>query len=170
MNECQPATTLPIKIAQLNIQRKKHTTIQLLNRFWTEFDIILLQEPAWSFIGCNPLTGKEINSPVALQGWSTILPITLLSDTSPRPQTLTYYRQRLDFSITLRSDLIEDRDIQILDICQPNQQTVTLVNIYNDSPSSNQCIFNCLSTSENLLPQHPTLLTGDFNLHHPTWS
>ena len=92
MNVRPPIVTLPIKIAQINIQRKKHATIQLLNNNMTEFDIILIQEPAWSFIGRNPTTGKEINGPVALRGWSTILPVTAMNETSPRPRTLTYYR------------------------------------------------------------------------------
>ena len=170
MNVRPPIITLPIKIAQINIQRKKHATIQLLNNNITEFDIILVQEPAWSFIGRNPATGKEINGPVALQGWSTILPVTSITDTSPRPRTLTYYRQRPDFSITLRSDLIENRDIQILDIYQLNQPTVTVINIYNDSPSGDQCILNRLHQVNNLLPQNATIITGDFNLHHPMWS
>ena len=171
MIEHPSLTTLPIRIAQLNIQRKKHATVHLLNEHRNKLNIILIQEPAWSLIGHNPLTGKEINGPVALQGWSTILPITALSDTSPRPRTLTYYRPRPDFSITLRSNLIKDKDIQVLDICQQNQPTITLINIYNDSPNGNQCILNrlCILDS-NILPQHPTMITDDFNLYHPTWS
>ena len=136
MNGHPPIITLPIKIAQINIQRKKHATIQLLNNNTTEFDIILIQEPAWSFIGRDPDTGKEINGPVALHGWSTILPVTSMTDTSLRPRTLTYYRPRPDFNITLRSDLIEDRDIQVLDIYQLNQPTATIINVYNDTPTS----------------------------------
>ena len=172
MSARAPIDTLPIKIAQINIQRKKHATIQLLNNYITDFDIILVQEPAWSFIGRNPATGKEINGPVALRGWSTILPVTSMNDTSPRPRTLTYYRPRADFSITLRSDLMEDRDIQILDIYQTNQPTITIINIYNDSPRGDQSILTRLRQPEhaNIFPQHATLITGDFNLHHPTWS
>jgi hypothetical protein len=144
MNAQPPVTTLPIRLAQINIQRKKHATVQLLNNYINDFDIILIQELAWSFIGKNQTTGKSIDGPVALKGWSTILPVTSMSDTSPRPRTLTYYRQRPDFSLTLRSDLIEDRDIQILDIYQPDQPTTTIINIYNDTPSGDQCILNRL--------------------------
>ena len=170
MNRRPPISTLPIKIAQINIQCKKHATIQLLNNNISELDIILIQEPAWSFIGRNPTTGKEIIGPVALKGWSTILPLTAMNETSPRPRTLTYYRPRPDFTLTLRSDLIEDRDIQILDIYQLNQPPVTIINIYNDTPSGDQCILNRLRLANNIIPQHATLITGDFNLHHPTWS
>ena len=170
MNYRTPTTTQPIKIVQLNAQRKKHLTTQLLNSPPTDFDILLLQEPAWSFIGRDPTTGRDINGPVALQGWSTILPVTSLNENTPRPRTLTYFRARADFSITLRSDLIEDRDIQILEITQTDQPTTIIVNVYNDSPRGEQCILYKLREIFNTLPAHPTLITGDFNLHHLSWS
>ena len=81
-----------------------------------------------------------------------------------------YYRPRNDFSITLRSDLIEDRDIQILEISQTNQPTTIIINVYNDSPRGDQCILYKLRDIYHTLPTHPTIITGDFNLHHPTWS
>jgi Endonuclease-reverse transcriptase len=165
-----PTLTQPIKIVQLNVQRKKHLTTQLLNNSFSEIDILLIQEPAWGFIGRDQSTGREILGPVALQGWSTIIPVTSQQADSPRPRTLTYYRPRDDFSITLRTDILEDRDIQILDIAQTNHPTTTIINIYNDSPKGEFCILNELRTVHDSLPNHPTLLTGDFNLHHPSWS
>ena len=170
MNNTTRTTTQPIKIAQLNVQRKKHLTIQLLNDPPTDFDVLLIQEPAWSFIGRDPTSGRDVNGPVALQGWATILPVTSLNANSPRPRTLTYYRPRADYSITLRSDLLEDRDVQILEISQTDQPTTTVINVYNDSPSGDQCILYKLRDIYNTLPTHPMLITGDFNLHHPSWS
>ena len=82
MNNTTQTTTQPIKIVQLNAQRKKHLTIQLLNNPPTDFDVLLIQEPAWSFIGRDPTTGRDVNGPVALQGWSTILPVTSLNEKS----------------------------------------------------------------------------------------
>lgn len=149
---------------------KKHTTVQLLNKFISDIDILILQEPAWSFIRRDKTSGDEINGPVALQGWSTILPVTSINNDSPRPRTLTYFRPRPDFTVTLRSDIMEDRDIQILEIAQTNQPKTTIINIYNDSPKGDQCILNQLRNLPDALPTHPTLLTGDFNLHHPMWS
>ena len=70
------SSSQPIKIAQLNVQRKKQVTLQLLNSFSEDFDIFLIQEPAWGFIGRDPSSGKDINGPVALRGWTTILPVT----------------------------------------------------------------------------------------------
>ena len=89
MNNTTQITTQPIKIVQLNVQRKKHLTLQLLNDPPTDFDVLLIQEPAWSFIGRDPTSGRDVNGPVALQGWATILPVTSLNANSPRPRTLT---------------------------------------------------------------------------------
>jgi hypothetical protein len=150
-------STQPIKFAQLNVQRKKQVTLQLLNSFASDFDILLIQEPAWSFIGRDPNSGKDINGPVALRGWTTILPVTSLTDTSPRPRTLTYFKPRPDYSITLRSDIIEDRDIQILDITQTGHPTVTVINIYNDAPKGDQCILNRLQLMDNTCRCGPLL-------------
>jgi hypothetical protein len=170
MTERPPITTQPIRIAQLNIQKKKHATIQLLNNHKDDFDIFLIQEPAWGFIGRDPSTGKDIHGPVALQGWNTILPVSAIDSTSPRPRTLTYYGPRPDFSVTLRSDLIEDRDVQFLDISQLEHPSTTIINVYNDPSKGADCILNRIRLGSGILPQHPTLITGDYNLHHPMWS
>jgi hypothetical protein len=170
MNERPPIIAQPIKIMQLNVQRKKHTTIQLLNNSATDIDILLLQEPPWSFIGRDPTSGRDIDGPPALRGWSTILPVTSLNPNSPRPRTLTYFRPRNDFNITLRSDLVEDRDIQVLEIAQADHPNTLIINVYNDSPKGELCILNQLRNIYDTLPNLPTLLTGDFNLHHPSWS
>ena len=120
MNKSTPLNTKPIKIVQLNVQRKKHIVTQLLNNSATDIDVLLIQEPAWSFIGRDPTSGADILGPVALQGWSILLPVTSQNADTPRPRTMTYYRPRNDFSIVLRTDLLEDRDIQILEIVQAN--------------------------------------------------
>ncbi|KDR64996.1 hypothetical protein GALMADRAFT_1344135, partial [Galerina marginata CBS 339.88] len=162
----EPHYTQPIRIAQLNAQRKKDVVINLLNEHINDFDIILLQEPAWGFIGSE--NGKDIVGPVALQGWIPIIPITKSTDT--RPRTMAYYRQREDFEITLRTDILEDRDGQILDINQQGQPRVTIINTYNDTPGlKRRCILNRLRRL-NLENNHATIITGDFNLHHDLWS
>ena len=70
----------------------------------------------------------------------------------------------------MRSDLIEDRDIQFLDITQPGHPTISILNVYNDPSKGEDCILNRIRLNDNILPPHPTLLTGDYNLHHPKWS
>ena len=82
-------TTLPIRIAQLNTQRKKTVITQLLNNFGKDYDIFILQEPNWSLIGRDHTNGKEIYGPVTLQGWKTILPVMATAGNKQRPKTLT---------------------------------------------------------------------------------
>ena len=168
MNHAQQEelNTQPICIAQLNAQKKKEAVTQLLNHHVQDFDIIILQEPAWGFIGNDE--GNDIHGPVALQGWNPIIPITNNADPK-RPCTLTYFRSRPDFTVTLRSDLIEDRDIQVLDIEQPNQPITTLINVYNNPRLQQQSALNWLWHT-NIPRDHPVIITGDFNLHHDMWA
>ena len=170
MPERPKLTTQPIRITQLNVQRKKNVMVQLLNECTTDYDIILIQEPAWGFIGRDPDTGSNVVGSVALQGWNTILPLSSPSNTSPRPRTLTYYKQREDITVTPRPDILEDRDAQILDITQGNHLTTPLINIYNDSPKGDLSLLAHLQNADFPFPANPTIITGDFNLHHPTWS
>ena len=83
---------------------------------------------------------------------------------------LTYYKPRNDFTLTLRSDIIEHGDIQVLNILQGPHPPVRIINVYNDTPKEQECILNRLRHTEGIFTPHPTLLTGDFNLHHPLWS
>ena len=169
MNNQNPrkTNTQLIHIGQLNAQKKKDTVTQLLNQHVQDFDIIILQEPAWGFIGSN--NGREIHGPVVLQGWNLIIPTTTSNNPTTKPHTLTYYCMRPDFSITLRSDIIEDQDIQVLDITQQGQPTTMLINVYNDPRLQQQSALNRLHHTT--LPRdHPVIITGDFNLHHDLWA
>jgi len=170
MTERPKPITQPIRIAQLNVQRKNHTMVQLLNECATDYDVILIQEPAWGFIGRDPDDGSDVVGTVALRGWNTILPISSPSSTSPRPRTLTYYKPREDMTITPRPDILEDRDGQVLDVTQGNHPTTTLINIYNDSPKGVNSLLSRLQSANFTFPENPTMITGYFNLHHPSWS
>ncbi|PPQ92947.1 hypothetical protein CVT25_000111, partial [Psilocybe cyanescens] len=131
-----------------------------------DFDLIILQEPAWGYIG--KVEGKDVHGPVALAGWTPIIPVTA-PPPDFRPRTMAYSRTRSDFSLTLRTDILEDKDIQILDVTQPGHDTITIINVYNDTPAQGHCILNRLRLLE-LSLDHPTIITGDFNLHHTLWS
>jgi hypothetical protein len=170
MTEGPNPITQPIRIAQLNVQRKKQVMVQLLNECTTDFDILLIQEPAWGFIGRDPDTGSDVSNTVALRGWNTILPTSSTSNTSPRPRTLTYYKPREDITVTPRPDILEDRDGQALNVTQGHHQTVSLINIYNDTPRRDLSLLSCLQNTDFSFPANPTMITGDFNLHHPSWS
>ena len=168
MSYSQKTVTKPIRIAQLNAQRKIEVVTNLLNSHHKYFDIIILQEPAWSFIGKN--NGVDIKGPVAATGWTPLIPVTTGSCTD-RPRTMTYYRTRADFTVTLRTDILEDKDVQILDISQIDQPNITIINVYND-PTRNEesALARLRNMNINSLATHPTIITGDFNLHHTLWS
>ncbi|KAG6887077.1 hypothetical protein C0992_000907 [Termitomyces sp. T32_za158] len=95
-----------------------------------KFDIILVTEPWWGEIG----NGQR--GPAALGAWIPIPP-TATIPAERRPRVMAYAKRRQDFTITLRSDLAKDLDIQVLDISQANYPTVTIVNIYNQPKSRN---------------------------------
>ena len=113
---------------------------------------------------------EDVLGPVALQGWNTILPIPASNSNTPRPRTITYFKARPDLSVTLRPDLIEDRDVQFLDISQPGQPVVSIINVYNDPTKGEGSVLNKIRLQNNILPLRPTLITGDYNLHYPKWS
>ena len=63
--------TQPIHVAQLNTQKKKDAVIKLLNHHVQDFNIIILQEPAWGFI--SNVEWREVQGPIALQGWNPVI-------------------------------------------------------------------------------------------------
>jgi len=159
--------TQPIRIAQLNAQKKKDAVTKLLNQHVQDFDIVILQEPVWGFIGNDE--GREIQGPVTLQGWIPVIPNVNGNNNPTRPRTLAYYRERPDFSVTLRSDILENRDIQVLDVAQQGQPLTMFINVYNDPRLQQQSALNCLRRT-NLPRDHPVIITGNFNLHHDLWA
>ncbi|KAI6151485.1 hypothetical protein EDD17DRAFT_1424304, partial [Pisolithus thermaeus] len=89
-----------------------------------DFDIILLTEPWFGNIGNNQ------RGPVAGPGWTPILPVQPIPDEITL-RVMVYVRHRNDFTVTLRSDLAKDADIQILQIDQPPHTPIIVTNIYN---------------------------------------
>ncbi|KAJ6522103.1 Endonuclease/exonuclease/phosphatase, partial [Mycena vulgaris] len=87
----------------------------------------------------------------------------------PPPRVMVYYRARPDFTVTLRSDIAQDLDIQVIDIAQPGAPTTTYVNIYNDQKQRIRPAVEHIKALD--LPlDHPVIILGDSNLHHELWS
>ncbi|KAF9259963.1 hypothetical protein L218DRAFT_1003198, partial [Marasmius fiardii PR-910] len=141
----------------------------LLNRVDDPTDIVILQEPPWSFIGTDRKNRNRIDSPPGMAGWVPILPVPARSPDDPQPPTIAYVRRHEDFAVELRTNIIEDPYIQWLDIHQTGKRDVTIINIYNVQEHGEQCILRRL---QRLAPPftNPTFITGDFNLHHPIWA
>ncbi|KAG8988348.1 hypothetical protein FRB90_002806 [Tulasnella sp. 427] len=124
-----------------------------------DFDILLIQEPAW-----NSLINAETGNP----DWQHILPsYPIPPETRARVQAYTR-KQRTDFSVTLRSDIANDLDLQVLEIRQGNFPPTIIANIYNDPRAPGTCASARLR-GLNLPIDTPVVLTGDWNLHHPLW-
>jgi len=78
---------------------------------------------------------------------------------------MLYYQQRDGLEVALRSDLVRDRDIQVIDVLYPGQPTTMIINIYNDPTHLDN---NAIHILQNLdLPTNrPVILTGDWNIYH----
>ncbi|GBE82248.1 Putative 115 kDa protein in type-1 retrotransposable element [Sparassis crispa] len=87
-----------------------------------------------------------------------------------RPRAMAYVRKRADFTVTLRSDLANDLDMQILEVQQAPHPTTLIVNIYNDNKKQGKRSAVKRLQKVALPNEIPVILSGDWNLHHPLWS
>lgn len=116
--------TAPIRILQLNTNRSNIICHTALNKLIKDVDILLLNEPWFGQIG------RGVKGPVGHPAWIPILPSPNLPENTI-PRVMAYIQQRQDFTVTLRSDLANDADMQILEITQPPHPCTIIVNIYN---------------------------------------
>ena len=150
-----------------------HHTI-LHQGFERSTDIILLQEPY-----CPKFDGVHIG--LQHPAYHLILPI---SDATPsnipiRPRVLVYIRKAKNLIYTPRYDLCNDPDMQVLEVI--GLEPFLVYNIYNERerdyglvPSQDASRSCGDYTVDRLLLntclQAPSILVGDFNLHHPRWN
>ncbi|EPS97483.1 hypothetical protein FOMPIDRAFT_48515, partial [Fomitopsis schrenkii] len=133
------------------------------NHICTEY-LILITEPWWGNIG------NDIQGPVSetAAGWTPILPISSIKK-EQRPRTMAYTQRRADFTVTLRADIANDLDIQVLEIVQAPHPPTILVNIYNDDKKQGQKSAAKRLQKLTLPTATPVVISGDWNLHHPLW-
>lgn len=156
--------TSPIRIIQLNTNRRNIVCDALLNSTARDFDIILLTEPWFGNIG------NDQRGPVAGPGWIPILPLQPIPD-NIIPRVMAYIRRRNDFTVTLRSDLASDADLQILQIDQPPHTPIIVANVYNQRASDDPLSWTFDRLINVTFPTNlPVVVLGDWNLHHPLWS
>ena len=147
-----------------------HTVLQ--QGYESTTDIILLQEPY-----CPKINGQYIG--LQHPAYELIVPLanTSSSNIPIRPRVLTYVRKARKLVYIPRYDLFNDPDIQAIEIM--GIETFLLYNIYNEKErdyglNPNQGPHQGRYTIDRLLLnthlQLPTLLAGDFNLHHPRWN
>ncbi|KAF9507786.1 hypothetical protein BS47DRAFT_1398306 [Hydnum rufescens UP504] len=84
---------------------------------------------------------------------------------------MAYQQVEANLDITLCTDLINDLDIMALDIkCNGSSHTATrIINIYNQPTAEDgeYAADHLQLLNQDLLT--PTILMGDWNLHHPLW-
>jgi len=151
-----------IKIIQLNCNKKGSAVHGLFNTYFNDADLLLLQEPWWAQISPNGTKG-----PVGYRAWTPILPTMTQSIDDPPSRVMAYFRPCPSMEVVHRSDLIQDRDIQILNIIQDNP-TTNIINLYNDHKCHDECATALLHTIS-LSHNQPTIITGDWNMHHYLW-
>ncbi|KAJ7287691.1 hypothetical protein C8J57DRAFT_990898, partial [Mycena rebaudengoi] len=102
--------------------------------------------------------------------WIPIIPKSDIPADGPPPRVMAYVKKsRTDFEITLRTDIAQDLDIQVIDVTQAGAPTITFVNIYNDPKQIRRPAIERLKALD--LPHNrPVVLLGDWNLHHELWS
>ena len=99
------------------------------------------------------------NSTIKYPAYTTILPF------KEDPRVVVYIRKTSYIRYNLRLDLIDDPDILVLEINNPNIKPFYIINIYNELNINKE-----RTIERALLPlklDKPTLLIGDFNSHHP---
>ncbi|KAJ7581607.1 hypothetical protein C8J56DRAFT_729011, partial [Mycena floridula] len=99
-------------------------------------------------------------------GWTPFLPSSAPSKEIPR--VFAYVKKHTGVKVTLRTDIVQDRDIQVLDISAPGIDLFTVVHIYHDGTRGRQGMAWRVR-SLNLPKDRPVLITGDWNLHHNRW-
>ncbi|OXV05133.1 hypothetical protein Egran_07099 [Elaphomyces granulatus] len=170
------ASTSFIKLIQHNANKQDiaHQTV-FQQAYETHTDILLIQEPACPKAPSGSFIGLQHPAYYLI----TPQPAPSPSDIAVRPRVLAYIRKASQLEFTPRYDLFSDPDIQAIEVIGP--ETFLIVNLYNEkernldpSPiASGTPQQRPYTVDRLLLPSRfrlPTLLVGDFNLHHARWN
>ncbi|KAI5116323.1 hypothetical protein M0805_003687 [Coniferiporia weirii] len=161
---------LSLSILQLNVAKNSDCMTHLLND--PTHHILLLQEPFLGFSGlcCSDFNpeGTPIINPPKHPSWTCYLLVADL-DSPIKPHVLIYVRTSLPgLRCQPCPDLFRHKDILAVDVWF-HDYFFHLINIYNYGPGM-QADACCRLISTPLDPLVPTMVCGDFNLHHPLWS
>ena len=121
-----------IKVLQLNCNRKPTVIHGLLNEQFDKTDILLLQEPSQSRISPDGRKG-----PIGYNSQTLILLVNTYKPGDPKPRVMAYVQWKPGLEIALRSDIIQDHNIQILSASYPRNPTITITNLYNNKNHQN---------------------------------
>lgn len=161
---------LCISFFSLNVNKANYIGHAILNSFVGSADIVLFQEPWKGRIGMSRSDsspgGTTIYGMVHQRSWTSYIPVPgNVGKDSPARVAAYVSRARTDLVVRQRTDLLSHPDVLILELSTPHHPPFLVVNIYNDANCS--AITALMSTT---LPDLPTIITGDFNLHHEAWA
>src|SRR5258708_596545 len=108
----QTQTYTGISVCNLKVNRSNAATHAAMHTIREKsdpaFDLLLIQEPWWEKLHNGQAT-------VSFPGWQVILPKSQITE-NEQPHVTTYYRQGAQLEVTLRTDILSDLDIMILEI------------------------------------------------------
>jgi hypothetical protein len=147
-----------------NVCRNYPLTESILATKKNNFDIIFIQEPPWNLIHCMPSTKEPLGE---LMGISIHPEWTyMVHPSNPRLHILTYVHMWLQvMHPTLRCDMIDSRDIQVLSLQTKDGKTLLLLNVYSDDEFGAIKLLDCLTDSLPLL----FYMGGNFNCRSRIW-
>ena len=153
----------------MNCNKANYIGHLVLNSLVASTAIILFQEPWLGKIGTahsDTTPGLDVYGQVHQKTWNQFIPVPHLAGTDAPARVSTYVNKHLHLSISVlqRTDLIQHLDIIVLEV-HPLDLNLLVVNVYNNE--------NCSALDiliQSSLPPLPTIITGDFNLHHLAWS
>ncbi|KAJ3832178.1 Endonuclease/exonuclease/phosphatase, partial [Lentinula raphanica] len=91
------------------------------------------------------------------------------AETILKNKTLNLFGKACKAEVTLRTDIVSDRDIMVLDVKPRKGRKVTYIHVYNDpSLGRQQALWRLRNL--NLPANQAIVVTGDANLHHIRWS
>ena len=161
-------TTFKLRFLSQNVNKSNTTMHTILNdvlMYNDPIDVVLFQEPWFGYIGidyeCQSTeTKNEKQGTVNNSGFIQFLP-----HPKEKPNVVCYIRKHYQgWNVTHRADIITHPSIMALQFSS-GPHSMLVINLYNPADNS---VAPLLSTLE--LPNMPTVITGDFNLHHLNWS
>ena len=150
-----------LKIFSQNV-RKNNFIIKMILETHSNFDIIFIQEPSWSFMYSIPYHNNNEGSPlmriVNYPNWLTFARDLVTMNDHPRMAIFINTRLSL-LRFSLHKDIINHRDI-LLSSFFNNGVIYWIMNVYSDSSHS---VIKYLKYMEFNL-RNLLIMTGDFNI------
>ena len=155
-----------LRVFSQNVRKNSIITSSILESF-TQFDIILIQEPPWSeirkLLSANNCEGEPLIGSCHHPNWIAFSRTP--KDNNDSPRVISYVNIRLrSLRFLFRKDIFDHRDVNIISFSN-NGCCYYILNIYSDS--SHSALKYLKDTEVNI--NNVLLMTGDFNIRDSLW-